>query len=211
MNRNPISFILPSPPRAQPVGESFASNWPSLQSPSPVERIVTMFAQISPLDKLYKKVFRLPENQWVLDTPCALRCIQILFESLPRPSLKYLSSLDLFLIRSDGILASTVAPRKKSHLIIVYPALYKMMASAAPLCATAILAHELGHIVLKHSQRNITPAAAQLEADRFAAEMGFARELLQVLADHKGTPDYPERAQALTAFLNKPSPLLNLR
>ena len=156
-----------------------------------------MFLQSPSLEKLYQKVFRLPENRWILDDPSTFRCIQILFEALPPLSIKYLTTLELFFIRSDGILASTVAPRKKGHLIIIYPELVKMMKSAAPLLATAVLAHELGHIVLKHSVRKIDPTRAQIEADHFVAKIGFGGELRQVLLDYKGSPDYSQRLNAL--------------
>ena len=160
-----------------------------------------MFLQENPKDRLYKKVFRISENGWILDNKYALRCIEILFDSLPPPCLKYLSSLELLFIRSDGILASTVAPRKKTHLIIIYPELFKMMRSASPLRASAVLAHELGHIILKHSERQINPSTAQIEADHFVAQIGLGRELQQVLLGYDGTPDYPERVNALAKSL----------
>ena len=166
---------------------------------------ITMFIQQEdPKDRLYRKVFRLAPNRWMLDDKYALRCIQILFDALPNPSLKHLSALDIFFIRSDGILASTVAPRKKSHLVIIYPELFKMMRSAAPLRASAVLAHELGHIILRHSARKIGPTTAQIEADRFVAEIGLGRELRQVLLGYEGCPDYPERMGALAELLGSP-------
>ena len=164
--------------------------------------------QESSKERLYRKIFRLAENRWILNHRRALRCVQVLFDALPPESLKYLITLDIFFIRSDGILASTVAPRKKSHLIIIYPGLLKMMKSAAPLCASAILAHELGHIILKHSTRNLNPTEAQIEADRFVATIGLGRELYQVLLGYEGAPNYPERIGALSQLLKQNSPSL---
>ena len=172
--------------------------------PSLNDTIIMFLQQENPKDRLYRKVFRIPENGWILHNKYALRCIQVLFDALPSPSLKYLSGRELFFIRSDGILASTVAPRKNCHIIIIYPKLLGMMKSAAPLCATAVLAHELGHIVLEHSARKMDPTAAQIEADHFVAQMGLGRELHQVLLDYEGTPDYPERIQALSQWLLNP-------
>ena len=78
-----------------------------------------------------------------------------------------------------------------------------MMKSAAPLHATAVLAHELGHIILKHSTRKINPTDAQIEADRFVIEIGLGWELYRVLLDYEGTPDYPQRINALAKWFKR--------
>jgi len=86
---------------------------------------------------------------------------------------------------------------KNSELILIFPRLKKLLLSADPFYGYAILAHEIGHIVKKHAQKNIKPLQTQLEADAFALSLGLGRELSAMLKEEEPSQENKKRLAAL--------------
>jgi hypothetical protein len=83
------------------------------------------------------------------------------------------------------------------EVVLVFPELRSLLASAQYLEAYAVLAHEFGHIALGHSRKKIDPLMAQLEADRYAAGLGYGEELFRVLRIEHPSAEIRARLTAL--------------
>ncbi|MCH9027313.1 MAG: response regulator, partial [Proteobacteria bacterium] len=88
---------------------------------------------------------------------------------------KYIRGKGGYLLLSDGSHVNVSARRKEE--------LMKILKSLATNYGLALLSHELGHIIHDHSKKNISVIEAQVEADLFAAKLGFADELENFLLD----------------------------
>lgn len=99
-------------------------------------------------------------------------------------------------LNSSGHFACALSAQKE-HIVIVFPELKKLLFSPLFEEALPILAHELGHIVYGHSERQIAPIVAQLEADYFAVQMGLKKELLKFLRSQKASDETRLRIEYL--------------
>lgn len=136
------------------------------------------------VERFSQKFFSRPGHEWITRNNFLLRVFQSFFQHLDLESLLFLSySNGLIIIPSNGKLSCAVHSRQE-YVIIVFPEMMKLLKSAVPNYGLAILAHELGHIVLNHSQRNLELLASQKESDLFAMKLGYGFELLQLLEDH---------------------------
>lgn len=160
--------------------------------------------QLRAKERYRKHLLSRSEHLWIKEDKYAMRIFDILIDSLDTATLKALNKLDIYFTVGEGRLACTITPPKRANIVMIYPNLLQLMRSGAPTHAVAVLAHEIGHIVLNHNKRSISPLQAQLEADRFAAEAGFADELHDVLLDHKEWPFCEERLTALEPALQTP-------
>ncbi|MEI8346714.1 MAG: M48 family metalloprotease [Pseudomonadota bacterium] len=124
-------------------------------------------------------------HQWINGDIYLKRAFQQLLDNFPSILLSHSHHHEkIVFVKASGRLACTVYSTDNLHAIIIFPDLEKLLKSGSPNHGLAILAHELGHIVLKHSQQKITTLRAQFEADDFAYQMGFGEELLDVMMDH---------------------------
>ena len=116
-------------------------------------------------------------------------------------------------IPANGKMACSVRGETDMRFVVVFPDLVQIMKSASPTRAIAVLAHELGHIFHNHHQRSqagrkekpLTTLEAQIEADAFAARLGLAKELqdvlLEVEEDEGAFVETRVRISQLTAYL----------
>jgi Zn-dependent protease with chaperone function len=98
---------------------------------------------------------------------------------------------------SDGLWSSTFSKNRRENVILIFPRLYKLFLSAEYRQAQAILAHEIGHILLGHNRTSISLLQAQLEADAFAKELGLSDELAHALLDFPIDQEILSRVQEL--------------
>jgi hypothetical protein len=89
----------------------------------------------------------------------------------------------LILTPASGLYSCAFNATEKFDFIIIFPDLLKILRCASPERGIAILLHEAGHLILKHSARNLDPLEAQLEADAFCAQRGHALALYDFLND----------------------------
>jgi len=91
-------------------------------------------------------------------------------------------SKKLMILPSRGNWACAIPHTDRAHLILIYPDLIDLLKSNNFRQGLAILAHEVGHIFLGHSDRKIDPEDAQFEADYFSNLLGFGVELILFLS-----------------------------
>ena len=66
--------------------------------------------------------------------------------------------------------------------------------------ARAVLAHEVGHIMLEHSENSDDPMEAQVDADTFACDMGYLDQLESFLHEQPETVEKRVRLTFLTNY-----------
>ncbi len=98
---------------------------------------------------------------------------------------------------SDGLWSCTFSNHQQENVILIFPRLLKLFLSAEYPQAQAILAHEIGHILLGHHKKTVSILQAQLEADSFAKELGLSDELAHALLDFPINQEILSRVQEL--------------
>lgn len=139
-----------------------------------------------------------PEHQWFAKDPTLSRLFKIFCESWSDQIIEFIAKEEVLILQAEGHLACAMAPVRHANVILAFPDLVNVLRSASPIRGLAILAHEMGHLVLKHSHRKISNIEAQVEADEFAFHMGFGRELEQVLLEYEHSIDCRVRVARLT-------------
>lgn len=130
-----------------------------------------------------KEFFANPLHQWIHEDRYLKRSILEFLESFKPQDLRLLMKGDkkLILTPASGLYSCAFNATEKFDFIIVFPDLLKILRSASPDRGIAILLHEAGHLILKHSARDLDPLEAQLEADAFCAQRGHALALYDFL------------------------------
>jgi hypothetical protein len=100
---------------------------------------------------------------------------------------------------SNGQYASAV--KADVNLVIIYPELTYLMKNGDINQAIGILFHEIGHLILKHQEREITNDQAQVEADLFSLELGYGNYLLEFLKNQRRSEQVEKRIHALRKVL----------
>lgn len=145
-----------------------------------------------------KQFMEHPEHQWFAKDPVLSRLFKVFCDSWSDQLVAFIAKEEVLILKAEGHLACALAPVRDANVILAFPDLVKVLRSASPIRALAILAHELGHLVLKHSSRKISNIEAQVEADEFAFHMGYGRELEQVLLEYEHSVDCRVRVARLT-------------
>lgn len=142
---------------------------------------------------------RLPEHHWIaadrrlLDRIAGFLCL------IPASDLAViLGERRLLLLYCNQRMSCAFYQYRSREIVLVFPELRRLLLSPEFPQGYAVLAHELGHVLHGHANREIHPLLAQLEADRYAAELGFAAELRRVLLAEEEGPEVRERLSALT-------------
>ena len=141
---------------------------------------------------------RLPEHQWIAANHTLLGRIAEFLSQIPATELAViLEERRLLLLYCNQKMSCAFHQFQGREIVLVFPELLRLLHSSEYLQGFAILAHELGHIFHGHSQKEIDPIQAQLEADRYAANLGFAEELFAVLRVEGTSTEIRERLAAL--------------
>jgi hypothetical protein len=147
---------------------------------------------------LYNNFLNSTYHQWIIQDRTLIRAFTILFELINDSMAKRLIQRRPFIfLTASGQFSCTLTASDQIDVIIIFPDLIKLLRSAAPEQAAAVLAHELGHIYYQHNQREITTLDAQFEADYFAHQLGLGRELLEILSDYHSDSDCIHRVNRL--------------
>ena len=152
--------------------------------------------------RFQQRLLSRPEHGWIRADAGVARAFRVLAGGFTERTRAPMEGRENVLFHlSGGVLGSSFGGRDGLGVVIVHPDLHALLRSGAFMTGVAVLAHELGHIALDHSGRNVGALAAQLEADRFAFLMGFGRETRALLLEHAGAPGAPERVRALEGLL----------
>ena len=160
----------------------------------------------SPLrrQKYLERFFSAPFHQWINENKYYRRAFQVLIESFPSSVLDHFDQdRPIIFVQASGKYSCALSASLKYHIIVVFPDLCQMLKSGAPTRGMAILAHELGHLFYNHSPQRISPLKAQMEADKFAFDLGFGHELQDILLDYPQSHDCQMRIEYLTLLLQQ--------
>ena len=142
-----------------------------------------------------------PNHHWIEKNPRIKRAFTLLLNELSNEQIKFFEKHKTFFVECEAHLSCAVGKTKNHHLILVFPELKVLLQSASFTHGIAILAHELGHIYHQHTENKVDTLKAQIEADKFAFDLGFGEELQEVLLDHVHSVDCRVRIAKLTSLL----------
>ena len=150
-------------------------------------------------ENFFFELFENPQHDWIKSDRYIKANFEEVFSLIPLKVLRELyGSSDIWFIPSSGKYSCAIQPIGCS-IILIFPEFVKMLRSFNSDNAKAILAHELGHIFYKHSERRIDILEAQVEADRFAIEMGFEKEIEYFIQDLPETLEKRVRLSYITS------------
>lgn len=147
--------------------------------------------------KVWVKFKDNPQHQWIFTNPYVKRSFQLFFEKLDPRGLKFLEEHQVNFVFTPGLYSCVLTKTDESFNIIIFPQLTKLFHSANPEVGVAILAHELGHLLHRHYERQIAPQTAQIEADQYAIDLGLINQLETFLRDFSDHPDCDYRLRNL--------------
>ena len=149
--------------------------------------------------ELKLKFFSHTEHQWIIQSNFIRRNFDMFLDILPQNVLNFVVSEEVLFVKTNGKYAFSVAP--KSHVIVIFPEIYQALNSFNFDRGFMIIAHELGHIISGHSKVNVDPLEAQVEADRFAIQLGYERELEMFLEEQPESIEKRTRLAYLTSYV----------
>lgn len=170
--------------------------WPTL----PFSSILKQETPTKPIppEKRVQDFLEHPYHLWIRNRSQLFQLLKNFFLELPPPILTYLLvKKELKMLAIFDQLSCLLTLSKPSNYILIFPPLYKRLTSAAPQFGLAILAHELGHLIMAHHSRVVTEEKAQLEADQIVVALGLGKELLEVLEEYAHFPFISERINSL--------------
>lgn len=152
-------------------------------------------------DKLLSEMIKDPNHLWIAEDRVIKRVFIDLLNSLNNEHVNYFLKNKTYFIPCQAHLSCAIGKTGNHHLILVFPDLIKILKSASPEHAMAILAHEMGHVFYQHTEFKIETLKAQIEADDFAYQIGFGEELQDILMDYNESVDCRVRIAKLTSKL----------
>lgn len=140
-------------------------------------------------------------HQWFNQDKIIKRSVEILLDSFTDEHVTFFSQHQTYLVPCQAHLSCAIGKTGNHHLILVFPELLQLLKSGHSFLGIAVLAHELGHIFHQHTELKVDTLQAQIEADKFAFDLGFGEELQEVLLDHVHSIDCRVRISRLTTYL----------
>ncbi len=145
--------------------------------------------------------FKDPNHQWINQDKNLKRAFAMLLNDLKDEHVFYFNQNKTFFIECEGILSCAVGNTQDNFLVLVFPELKEKLKTYQFMHGLAILAHEMGHIYHRHTEKKVQTLEAQVEADEFAFKLGFGEELQEVLLDYNHNIDTKVRISRLTTLL----------
>ena len=138
------------------------------------------------------------EHRWIRSEGYVNAHFTDFLERLPLRTLEevFIKKMTLF-VRSSGKFACSVTPLQQ-NVVIVFPELYTLLSKTYDGWAKAVLAHEIGHIILNHTENHEDPMEAQVDADKFACDMGYLEELESFLHEQPESVEKRVRLSFIT-------------
>jgi hypothetical protein len=142
----------------------------------------------------------IPEHAWLHQDRYVKNHFIDFLEDLPVKTLKkMIKDVPVIFVPSSGKYSCAINCQHYS-VIMIFPELMNLLQSTAKSYYKAIMAHELGHVILQHGKNNIKVLEAQIEADRFAAKLGYINELENFLLEMPESIEKRVRLSYLTSF-----------
>ncbi len=141
------------------------------------------------------------EHSWMLNNRYVQAHLLDFFERLPKKILQevFIDKMTL-MVRSNGRYACSVG-KLQQNIVIIFPEVYERMTKAHDGWSKAILAHEVGHIHLNHSESvDDDELEKQVDADRFACDMGYLEELEAFLHEQVDSVEVRVRLSFITSY-----------
>lgn len=147
------------------------------------EKIRSKISKIDLIMQFKNDFFTKEHHYWINENKYIKGVFEDLFDLLPEKILQFfIDGPPLLFLISNGRYSCALSV-KNSSVIVVFPELMKLLKSPATYHAMAILAHEIGHIYLEHGHKDIDPLKAQIEADKFASDLGLGHQIESFLND----------------------------
>jgi endo-1,4-beta-D-glucanase Y len=145
-------------------------------------------------------LLQLQEHKWLdQDRYVRLNLLDFL-EDLPQNVItKMCTTHPTVLVPATGRFSCAVNSHKY-NVILIFPELMDLLKSTAITHYKAILAHELGHILLSHGKREVNTLEAQVEADMFACKLGFVEDLENFLLEQPESVEKRVRLSYITSY-----------
>jgi hypothetical protein len=157
-------------------------------------------------EKIITDFFTEKNHAWLLTDRYVRYTFEEMFDALPDSAFELWDKQKRILFIPSSGRYSSALHNEDAHVILVYPELMRLLHSTSMNHSIAIILHELGHILLEHAKRAIDPLEAQIEADRFAAKLGFFKEIESFLNDQVESVEKRTRLSYLTMEYFKQHP-----
>jgi hypothetical protein len=139
-------------------------------------------------------------HSWLAQDRYTKSALEELFEKIPSKTLnKIMRKYPVVMVPSSGKFSCSVG-RMKEHVIVLFPEVVLGLKSCNPKQSQAIIAHEIGHIMMGHFEVGVDPLDAQVQADVFACELGYLEEIESFLLDQ---PESVEKRVRLTQLTSR--------
>lgn len=152
-------------------------------------------------DEMIEFILGQEEHAWILANSYVHAHILDLLEGVPRKTLEeiFIHKATL-MVRSSGRYACSVG-KSQQNIIIIFPEVYEKLTRTHSGWAKAVLAHEMGHIHLNHSETtNTDELELQVDADQFACDLGYMEELESFLHDQRDSVEVRVRLSFITSY-----------
>ncbi len=153
-------------------------------------------------NKLLEQFFASEYHQWIKKEATLRSSFTSLYQLFFEAAVDhFLTGPQVLLLPASGILACSLNSGTQENIIILFPDLIKILRSASPEHGMAVLAHEFGHLFHEHSRKKVGTLKAQLQADKFAYDLGLGKELLDIIMDYPEQPEFKLRSFSLGELL----------
>lgn len=166
--------------------------------------MLSLFRQKTPAKKkqynremLLNSFFYKTEHSWINENKYIKASFEDFFEYVPVATIDRI--VNDYQIIFVPILAKYGCAISSANVILVFPELHELLASTAISNFKAIIAHEIGHILMDHGAKSLSVMEAQIEADNFAISLGFGEDLESFLLDQPESIEKRLRLSYLTS------------
>lgn len=142
-----------------------------------------------------------PEHYWICENKYIKSTFEEFLGELPKKILLQICKDNgVRFMLSSGKFGCAIS-RSESSIVLLFPEILSLLKTTAISNVKGMLAHELGHILLAHSKRDITILEAQVEADKFACDLGYLEEIENFLLDLPESIEKRVRLSYITSYM----------
>lgn len=165
-----------------------------------LENVKKLIKKSMKKQELIDYIFLQESHQWISLNPYLKANFTDFLERLPVRVLKkvFFDESTIF-VRSTGRFACSVSSLQQ-NVIIIFPEVYTLLTKTFDGWAKAVLAHEVGHLYLDHSELSDDPMEAQVDADNFACEMGYLEGIESFLHEQVESVEKRVRLSFVTSY-----------
>lgn len=129
-----------------------------------------------------KDILSHPLHDWIRQDRHIHRFFTHILSTLKTQDLlKMTNERNIIFLKCLGLYSATLPNSNEFNLVLIFPNLLEEIFKANNTSAEAIIFHELGHIYHRHFDSEKSDIVKQFEADCFAYQYGYGRELIEFL------------------------------